>query len=56
MNQLFYNIVKLRQMIPGKQISFLINYKIVSPKKGESGFWYRFNLNVLLNFNKLAKG
>ena len=41
-------------MIPGKQVLFLINYKILCTKqKGESGFSYRFNLNVSLNFDKL---
>ena len=40
-------------MIPGKQVLFLINYKILyTKKKGESGFSYRFNLNVSLNFDK----
>ena len=53
-NQFFYNIVKIKQMIPGKQVLFLINYKILcTKKKRESGFSYRFNLNMLLNFDKL---
>ena len=53
MNQFFYNIVKIKQMIPGKQVLFLINYKTKKKKNGESGFSYRFNLDVLLNFDKL---
>ena len=41
-------------MIPGKQVLFLTNYKFsAQKKKGESGFSYRFNLNVSLNFDEL---
>ena len=33
MNQLFFNIEKIKVMIPGKQVLFPINYKILCTKK-----------------------
>ena len=41
-------------MIPGKLPE--LSYKMLcTKKKGESGFSYRFNLNVSLNFDKLLQ-
>ena len=52
MNQFFHNIVKKKETIPRKQVLFLVNYKILWKKKGESGFSYQFNLNVSLTSYK----
>ena len=42
-------------MIPGKQVCSWLITKFSVQKKGESGFSYRFNLNVSLNFDKLLQ-
>ena len=59
MNQFFYNIVTIK-LSSARKKGFVPDCRItkfsqcvVQENKGESGFSYRFNLDVSLNYNKI---